>query len=36
MEPAKRKLISIVTPCFNEEFNVRECYEAVQACSRRS
>ncbi len=26
-----RKLISIVTPCFNEELNVRDCYEAVKA-----
>jgi polyisoprenyl-phosphate glycosyltransferase len=25
------KLISIVTPCFNEELNVRECHAAVQA-----
>jgi polyisoprenyl-phosphate glycosyltransferase len=25
------KLISIVTPCYNEELNVRECYEAVRA-----
>jgi glycosyltransferase involved in cell wall biosynthesis len=25
------KTISIVTPCFNEEVNVRECYEAVYA-----
>jgi polyisoprenyl-phosphate glycosyltransferase len=25
-----RKLISIVTPCFNEEANVRECHEAVR------
>lgn len=25
------KTISIVTPCFNEEVNVRECYEAVKA-----
>jgi glycosyltransferase involved in cell wall biosynthesis len=24
------KTISIVTPCFNEELNVRECYEAVR------
>ena len=25
------KLISIVTPCYNEEMNVRECYAAVRA-----
>jgi glycosyltransferase involved in cell wall biosynthesis len=25
------KTISIVTPCFNEELNVRECYEAIKA-----
>jgi len=25
-----RKLISIVTPCFNEQDNVAECYEAVK------
>jgi glycosyltransferase involved in cell wall biosynthesis len=25
-----RPLISIVTPCYNEEDNVRDCYEAVQ------
>ncbi|MDR3467811.1 MAG: glycosyltransferase family 2 protein [Xanthobacteraceae bacterium] len=24
------KTISIVTPCYNEELNVRDCYEAVQ------
>ena len=29
MEPRK-KLISIVTPCFNEEMNVRECRDAVR------
>ena len=27
----KRKTISIVTPCFNEEAGIRECYEAVRA-----
>jgi glycosyltransferase involved in cell wall biosynthesis len=27
---AKRKLISIVTPCYNEEDNVTACYEAVR------
>ena len=26
----KRKLISVVTPCFNEEEGIRECYEAVK------
>jgi polyisoprenyl-phosphate glycosyltransferase len=25
------KTISVVTPCFNEEVNVRDCYEAVRA-----
>jgi len=25
------KTISIVTPCFNEEANIRDCYEAVRA-----
>lgn len=25
-----KKLISIVTPCYNEELNVRSCYEAVK------
>ena len=25
-----KKLISIVTPCYNEELNVRNCYEAVK------
>ncbi len=25
-----RKLISIITPCFNEEDNVRDCYEVVR------
>ena len=29
MEP-RRKTISIVTPCFNEQDNVAECYEAVK------
>lgn len=28
---ALRKTISIVTPCFNEEENVRQCYETVRA-----
>ena len=31
MPTAERKLISIVTPCFNEALNVRDCYEAVRA-----
>ena len=26
----KRKVISVVTPCFNEEEGIRECYEAVK------
>lgn len=26
-----RKTISIVTPCYNEELNVRECYAAIKA-----
>lgn len=30
METAKRKLISIVTPCFNEELTVRDCHAAVK------
>jgi glycosyltransferase involved in cell wall biosynthesis len=28
--PTPRKLISIVTPCYNEEDNVEPCYEAVR------
>jgi glycosyltransferase involved in cell wall biosynthesis len=27
---AKKKMISIVTPCYNEEENIRDCYEAVR------
>ncbi len=27
---AKRKLISVVTPCYNEQDNVRDCYQAVR------
>ena len=27
---ARRKVISIVTPCFNEQDNVADCYEAVK------
>ena len=30
MDIAARKVISIVTPCFNEELNVRDCHEAVR------
>jgi glycosyltransferase involved in cell wall biosynthesis len=30
------KKISIITPCYNEENNVRECYEAVKAVVTRS
>ncbi len=30
MTSASRKLISIVTPCYNEELNIRECYEVVR------
>ena len=30
MTIARRKCISIVTPCYNEELNVRDCYEAVR------
>jgi glycosyltransferase involved in cell wall biosynthesis len=26
----KRKLISIVTPCYNEELNIQECYQVVK------
>src|SRR5687768_5551580 len=28
---ARRKLISVVTPCFNEQDNVGDCYRAVRA-----
>ena len=31
---ATKKLISVVTPCYNEELNVRECYETVRAVFR--
>lgn len=27
--------LSIITPCYNEELNIRECYEAVRAVLRR-
>ena len=30
MTAARRKLISVVTPCYNEEEGIRECYEAVR------
>jgi polyisoprenyl-phosphate glycosyltransferase len=30
MQQPKRKLISIVTPCFNEELNVRDCHAAIK------
>ena len=30
------KTISIITPCYNEENNVRECYEAVRKVMRES
>jgi glycosyltransferase involved in cell wall biosynthesis len=30
------KKISIITPCYNEESNVRECYEAVKAVVTQS
>jgi glycosyltransferase involved in cell wall biosynthesis len=31
-----KKLISVVTPCFNEEANVRDCYEAVKRVFEQS
>lgn len=31
ISPAPRPLISVVTPCFNEEGNAREMYEAIKA-----
>ncbi|HWU44760.1 MAG TPA: glycosyltransferase, partial [Bdellovibrio sp.] len=27
---SNRKMISIVTPCYNEEENVQDCYEAIR------
>ena len=30
MNVAGRKLISVVTPCYNEELNILDCYEAVR------
>ena len=32
--PSSMKTISIVTPCYNEEVNVRELYERVRAADR--
>src|SRR5262249_38535261 len=32
----RRKLISIVTPCYNEQENVAPCYEAVRAVFAKS
>jgi polyisoprenyl-phosphate glycosyltransferase len=31
----RRELISVVTPCYNEEANIAECYEAVKAVFER-
>jgi len=31
----RKKLISIVTPCFNEELNVQDCYESVREVFKR-
>jgi len=31
IRPGQKKKVSIVSPCFNEEDNVRICYEAVRA-----
>jgi len=28
--PRRRRLLSVVTPCYNEELNVEECYAAVR------
>jgi glycosyltransferase involved in cell wall biosynthesis len=33
-EPAKEKLISVVSGCYNEEENIRECYEQVKKVFR--
>lgn len=30
MSRTKRKLISVITPCFNEGENIRDCYESVR------
>lgn len=35
MGPEKKPLISVVTPCFNEEDNVRECREAIRQTFER-
>lgn len=35
MDPEPKPLISVVTPCFNEHDNVRECYEAIKATFER-
>ena len=29
--PQKKELISVVTPCYNEEANILECYQSVKA-----
>ena len=31
LSPSRPALVSVVTPCFNEEGNVREMYEAIRA-----
>ena len=35
MEPTRKKLISIVTPVYNEELNVTDCYEAIRRLFER-
>lgn len=35
MEPTRKKLISIVTPVYNEELNVGDCYEAIKRLFER-
>jgi glycosyltransferase involved in cell wall biosynthesis len=35
MEPTHRKLISVVTPVYNEEMNAQECYETVRGIFER-
>ena len=30
------KTISLVTPCYNEEAGIRECYEAARSDGRRA
>ncbi len=32
---ALKKTISIVTPCYNEEAGIRECYEGCKAVMER-